>query len=213
MADFDDDEEYDSFDLSRDDDRADTDDDDADDPELDGDDDDDLDDDYDDDFIDDALAEDIDLVIGAYREDGQPVAVALNLDLANDLDELINQLRRQPADAGAIGFVSLVEDVFVIVRVRGRNVQALLSDAGAANDWPIARDVADFLGEDPPEDDDDDDSVAMGDIGILADLGVREEEMELLCEDFDSSSPELLMRIADRIGLGPAFNRALDSFD
>ncbi len=169
MADFDDDEEYDSFDLSRDDDRADTDDaaagdqDDADD---------DLDDDYDDDFIDDALADDIDLVIGgAYREDGQPVAVAMNLDLANDLDELINQLRRQPADAGVIGFVSLVEDVFVIVRVRGRNVQALLSDAGAANDWPIARDVADFLGEDPPEDDEDDDSAPMGDIGILADLG------------------------------------------
>ncbi|WP_035757434.1 tRNA adenosine deaminase-associated protein [Granulicoccus phenolivorans] len=210
MADFDDDEEYDSFDLSRDDDRADTDDaaagdqDDADD---------DLDDDYDDDFIDDALADDIDLVIGAYREDGQPVAVAMNLDLANDLDELINQLRRQPADAGVIGFVSLVEDVFVIVRVRGRNVQALLSDAGAANDWPIARDVADFLGEDPPEDDEDDDSAPMGDIGILADLGVREEEMELICEDFDSSSTELLMRIADRIGMGAAFNRALESFE
>ncbi len=37
--------------------------------------------------------------------------------------------------------------------------------------------------------------------------------MELICEDFDSSSTELLMRIADRIGMGAAFNRALESFE
>ena len=53
-------------------------------------------------------------------------------DLANDLDELIVQLRRLPGDAGAIGFVSLVEEVFVIARVRGQHVQVLLSDGTAA---------------------------------------------------------------------------------
>ena len=82
-------------------------------------DDDDDDDEDDDDEPEDALADEIDFVVAAYREDGQVNVVGLNDDLANDLEELIVQLRRLPGDAGAIGFVSLVEEVFVAVRVRG----------------------------------------------------------------------------------------------
>ena len=51
----------------------------------------DLDEDDDDDYPEDATEDDIDLVIACYREDGQPVATALELDLANDLDALIER--------------------------------------------------------------------------------------------------------------------------
>ncbi|MCB0891880.1 MAG: tRNA adenosine deaminase, partial [Propionibacteriaceae bacterium] len=50
-------------------------------------------DDDEDDYPDDATEDDIDLVVALYREDGQPVAVPLGIELANDLDELIAQLR------------------------------------------------------------------------------------------------------------------------
>ena len=73
----------------------------------------------DDDDLEDAAEDEIDFVLAAYREDGQPYVQALAKDLANDFDELIIQLRRLPGDAGALGFVSLVEEVFVLVRVRG----------------------------------------------------------------------------------------------
>ncbi|MDO5499411.1 MAG: tRNA adenosine deaminase-associated protein, partial [Propionibacteriaceae bacterium] len=146
------------------------------------------------------------------REDGLPVATALTKDLANDLDELITQLRRQPADAGAIGMVSLVGDVFVIVRVRGRNVQAVLNDAAAAGDWPIARDIADFLGVDEIPDPDDD-SEPLGDLGLLTDLGVTDLAMEAYCANFDDNSDEILAQIAERIAVGEAFRKAADSFD
>ena len=98
--------------------------------------DDDLEDDEDFDEVDleDAAEDEIDFVLAAYREDGQPYVQSLGKDLANDLDELIVQLRRLPGDAGALGFVSLVEEVFVITRVRGQHVQVLLSDAAAASD-------------------------------------------------------------------------------
>lgn len=222
-----DNEDYESFDLSRakDDPRSDlaayTDDlddfdidDDEDDDEDDLDDDDDDEDEDDDDFddLEDAVEDEIDLVVAIYREDGLPVATALTKDLANDLDELIAQLRRQPADAGAIGMVSLVGDVFVIVRVRGRNVLVLLSDAAAAGDWPIARDIADFLGIDEIPDPDDD-SEPMGDLGLLEDLGVSELAMESYCANFDDNSDEILARIAERIAVGQAFRKAVDSFD
>lgn len=204
MADFDDDE-YESFELDDEDpsesassrDLAEADDD------SDTEDDDDLDD------LEDAEPEDVDFIVAAYREDGQSMVNALSEDLANDLDELIVQLRRLPGDGGALGLLSLVGEVAVIVRVRGRHVQVLLNDSAAANDWPIARDIADYLGEDIP--DDDDESEPIGDLGILKDLGMSEFDLTALCDDLDIGSDQLLTEVADKIKIGPQFRKVVEA--
>ena len=82
------------------------------------------DDDYDDD-LEDASEDEIDFVVALYNDDGERVAVPMEPMLANDFDELITQLRRLPGDAGAVGMVSIDHQFYVIVRVRGRNVQVL----------------------------------------------------------------------------------------
>jgi len=171
--------------------------------------DDDADDDEDDDDLEDAADDEIDFVLAAYREDGQPQVQALNKDLANDLEELILQLRRLPGDAGALGFVSLVEEVFVLVRVRGQHVQVLLNDAAAATDWPIARDVADLLDEDIPEPDDE--TEPMGDLSIVADLGMSDFDMSALLDNLDLSSDQMLIEIAEKLKLNPQFRRVAEA--
>ena len=164
-----------------------------------------------DDDLEDAAEDEIDYVLAAYREDGQLHVQALELDLANDLDALIEQLRRLPGDAGSLGFVSLVEEVFVIVRVRGQHVQALLSDSAAASDWPIAHDVLDFLGEDVDEPEDDEDGELVGDLDMLADLGLSEFELGTIVDNLDLSSDQMLGAIADRININPDFSRATEA--
>ena len=196
MPDFDDDE-YESFDLEDSGDDSDA--------EADA-----ADDGTEDDDLDDAAPDEIDFVVAAYREDGQPMVQALAADLANDLEELIIQLRRLPGDAGAIGFVSLVEEVFVIARVRGQHVQLLLSDGAAATEWPIARDVADMLGEEIP-DPDEEEAEPMGDLGILSDLGVSDFDMSTLIDNLDLSSDQMLIEIADKIKVGPQFRKVAES--
>lgn len=174
--------------------------------------DDDLDDDDDeDDDLDDASADEIDLTVAVYREDGAVVAQALPKDVANDLDVLIAQLRRMPGDSGAIGMVSLVEEIFVLVRVRGAKVQVLLSDAAAALDWPIARDVADFLGVDELPDPDEDEAAPLGDLNMLADQGLSQFELSRICDDLEEPSDQLLLDIADRIRVGPQVRRVVES--
>jgi putative tRNA adenosine deaminase-associated protein len=176
--------------------------------------DDDLDDDEDFDEVDleDAADDEIDFVLAAYREDGQPYVQSLGKDLANDLDELIVQLRRLPGDAGALGFVSLVEEIFVITRVRGQHVQVLLSDAAAAGDWPIARDVVDYLGEEPvDEDEDEEEGEPIGDLGIVADLGLSDFDMGAILDNLDLSSVEMLVEVADKIKLNPLFRKAVEA--
>ncbi len=177
---------------------------------------DDLEDDVDDDEefdevdLEDAADDEIDFVLAAYREDGQPYVQSLGKDLANDLEELIVQLRRLPGDAGALGFVSLVEEVFVITRVRGQHVQVLLSDAAAASDWPIARDVVDYLGEEPLEEDEEE-GEPIGDLGIVADLGLSDFDMGAIIDNLDLSSVDMLIDIADKIKLNPQFRKAAEA--
>lgn len=200
MSDYDN-EELDVLDLDTEDEPEEDDDQVDDDEEVDDDFDND-DDDYEE--IEDATDDDVDFAVGAYREDGNTVVVALDLEMANDLDEMINHLRRLPGDAGAIGMLSLVEEIFVIVRVRGAIVQVFLSDGAAAYDWPIARDILDYLGiDEPPEGEDEDDIEPVGDSEILRDLGVGDFDLEQLAEDIETSSDEALLQLADRIGMGP----------
>ncbi|WP_353082623.1 tRNA adenosine deaminase-associated protein [Tessaracoccus lapidicaptus] len=180
-------------------------DDDSDEPE-------DSDDDYDEyDDLEDATEDEVDLVIALYREDGRAVAVPLDVDLANDLDELITQLSRLPGDSGADGWVSVAGEFFVICRVRGRTVEVLLSDATAATDWPIARDVVDYLGEEPL--DEDADPAPLGDLGMYAASGLRAFEMESIATDYDEDSDVLLGRIASKLKIRAEFDAAVEAFD
>lgn len=163
-----------------------------------------------DDELEDATEDDVDLVIGAYREGGQPNVVAMDFDLANDFDELLLQLRRFPGDHGSFGFVSVAGDFFVLTHVRGRDVKVVLSDATAAQDWPIARDVVDYLGEDLP--DEDDDPFAVGDFDMLASFGVDSFELEAIAND-DEDSDVSIAAIAAKLKLEREFDAAVAEFD
>lgn len=167
--------------------------------------------DSDDDYPDDATEDEIDLVAALFREEGQPTAIALPVELANDLDALIDELRRVPGDAGAVGVVSIEGEFFVFVRVRGKVVQVLLSDSVAANDWPIARDVADYLGADVP--DDEEDSETIGDLDLFSDVGLSEMDLEALCEDLDAEPLEIVESIVDKLGYAKPYDRVASAFD
>ncbi len=201
--DVEDDDDEDEDDLDDDEDEDDDEDDEDDDDE-----DDDLDDDEDDD-LDDATEDEVDFVVALYREDGAPVAVPMDKELANDFDELVNQLRRIPGDGGALGVLSVAHEIFVLVRVRGRSVQVLLNDAVSANDWPIARDVVDYLGLEVPDPDDDSDVV--GDLDMLTDLGVGEFDLQQLADDIDEDSDALVESLVRQMKMEQPFRRAVES--
>ncbi len=204
-------DDYDTDDSDDDDDESDDDESDDDDDDVaDEDDPSDDDDDDDDDYPEDATEDDIDLVAAFYREDGAPAAIALDKELANDLDGLIDELRRVPGDAGAVGIVSIDSDFFVVVRVRGRKIELVLSDVGAALDWPIARDAADFLGAELP--DDDDDSETVGDFDLFADAGLSELELEAITSDEEADPIEAIEAIVEKLGFASVYDKVASGF-
>ena len=88
----------------------------------------------------------------------------------------------------------------------------LLSDAIAALDYDIAADVLDLLRVEVPEEDavDADEVWPEGDLGVLADLGLPAEEMQVIIDEVDLYPDEQLDMIAQRCGFHPQLSALLE---
>jgi putative tRNA adenosine deaminase-associated protein len=158
-----------------------------------------------------------DFAIIVFREDDGWDADVLPVAVTTDLTGFIRVLRQQPSMAGTIGLAGIDDYFFVAVRVIGSQVSVLLSDIGAALDYPLAEQVLDYLEIPVPDEEDIDQVLPVGDLSIFADLGLDEMELAAICSrldldmDDDSDSVEdALESIANRLGFGPAVERALD---
>lgn len=151
----------------------------------------------------------IDFAVAAYLDDeGRWTVGPLPDDAATDIRDLVTALRSQPAPFGALGLVSVADDFWILLRCRGLLVQLVLSDGTAADEWPIAQEALDLL-------DDrgvliDDDAGPVGDLDVLADLGVRPAELLAVCADVDAYPDEQLGTVAARLGFGAEFDRVVD---
>ena len=151
-------------------------------------------------------------VVVSREEDDAWEAEVLPQSLTGDLAGLIQALRQQPSIGGTFGLVAVGDDFFVALRVVGGQVSVFLSDLTAALDWPLARQVMEYLEIDLPGDDDDlDQELPAGDLSIFADLGIDEMDLGMLAGDLDLFPDEALAIIARKLGFGHALERALDA--
>jgi putative tRNA adenosine deaminase-associated protein len=157
-----------------------------------------------------AEAEDSVAVV-VYREDGAWQSGLLPERTTIDLDNLIQVLRQQPAENGAIGLVNVADEFFVALRVRGTDVRMMISDVTAAVAWDLAKQVTDHLGIEVRADDDPEEIWPAGDISIFADLGLDEMELGALVGDLDAYADEMLLSVADRLGFAEVYDRALET--
>lgn len=151
-----------------------------------------------------------DFAVVVYREDQTWDAEVLPASFAENLDSLIRALKQQPSLGGTIGLAAVGDDFFVALRVIGSQVSVFLSDLTASVDWPLARQVLEYLDIPIPDDEDLDQVLPAGDLSIFADLGIDEMDLGALAGDLDLFPDEVLASIARRLGFGPAMERALD---
>jgi putative tRNA adenosine deaminase-associated protein len=132
--------------------------------------------------------------------------------LLDDLDGVLTAVRRV-ASSGAAAFALLAvdEEFFAVVRPVPGGASLLVSDATAALDYDLAADVLDLLGVPTPDEDDvDDEPWPEGDLALLADFGLSEQEMQLIVDDEDLYPDEQLQMIAERCGFGQQFSALVD---
>ena len=151
----------------------------------------------------DSEADQVDLAVAAYREEGVWQLQELPESALETVDTVARELRRYPGDNGAMALIAVDEDFFLLVRARGAEFAVLLSDASAATDWLLARSAVDHLGV-PVEDDDD--PAPAGDLAIVADMGIPAMDMGVLLDDDELYPDEQLSDIAAKLGFGPRFD-------
>jgi putative tRNA adenosine deaminase-associated protein len=152
-----------------------------------------------------------DFAVVVFREDDSWETELLPVALTEDLAGFVHALRQQPGIGGTIGLAAVGDDFFVAIRLLGDDVMVFLSDVTASVEWPLARQVLDYLDIPVPEDEELDQVLPVGDMSIFADLGLDEMELGALSGDLDLYPDEMLLSIAGRLGFGHPFERAIDS--
>jgi putative tRNA adenosine deaminase-associated protein len=149
--------------------------------------------------------------IAAFRDADRWRCEPLPPAVLGDLSVLLSALRSQPPEGGPFVVASVDDEFFLVARLDGARISLLLSDLTAAVEYPLARQVLERLGEDPPEDDELDEVWPIGDLDLFTDLGISEEDMERLLDDLEAYPDEVLETIIERIGLTEPYARATEA--
>jgi putative tRNA adenosine deaminase-associated protein len=150
--------------------------------------------------------------VAVVREDGRWQCTKLDAAALKDLDAAITGLRALRSTGAVFGLLDVDDEFFVVVRPVPGGVSLLLSDAVAALDYDVAADVLDLLRVEVPEEDavDPDDVWPEGDLGLLADLGLPAEEMQVIIDEVDRYPDEQLDMIAQRCGFSSQLSALLE---
>lgn len=152
--------------------------------------------------------------VAVYRESGRWDCALLPPAVLDDLEHCVAVLRQQPPEGGPAALVNVADEFFVALRVAPNgDLRVLLSDVTAAEEWELARQALDLVGDtgDTEEPADPEEVWPAGDLGIFRDLGLDERELGLILDDVDLWADEMLSAVADRIGVGAEFARVLDA--
>ena len=152
------------------------------------------------------LINDIDIAVAAWHEDGKWTVD--ELPDAQDIPGVIDALKAQPSNGGAIALLAIDEEFFMIVRVLGAHISLFLSDATCALDYECAQDVLELLDIDLPEENDE--PGPAGNLDLLSDIGMSQMELETLCDDEELFPDEQLEAVASRLGFGHEFAELLE---
>ena len=142
---------------------------------------------------------------GVWHVEGLPDA------LTDDLDALVDAVRRSSWQDGAFALVDVADEFFVVVRVQHGRVRLLLSDVTASAEWDLATQVVDHLGIDIPRAAALERVVPAGDLAVFDDLGLDAMELAALLSDVDAYADEQLSALARRLGFASAYERVVEA--
>ncbi|MEN9305545.1 MAG: hypothetical protein RL733_1469 [Actinomycetota bacterium] len=152
--------------------------------------------------------ESMEFALLAWRDEGKWRVSQLSDDSTSDIGIVLDALRAQQVDGGAIAMLSVDDQFFILIRQIGARMQMVLSDVISALDYEIAAEVLELLDLEAPAEDDADEPA--GDLNIFADLGLDAMELQFICDDDEMFPDEQLEVIARRVGFGDQFMEMID---
>ena len=148
-----------------------------------------------------------DFAIEAWHEDGR-WSIA-SLPDPDDLTHIIDRLKKQQTNGGAVALITIDDEFFLDIRVLGTHVKFFISDVSCAIDYEVAAEFLELADLDQP--DEEDEPLPAGDLDIFSDLGLHSMELSTLCDDADLFPDEQIEAIANRLGFSEQLTELLES--
>ena len=148
-----------------------------------------------------------DFAIEAWHEDGR-WSIA-SLPDPDDLTHIIDRLKKQQTNGGAVALITIDDEFFLAIRVLGAHVKFFISDVSCAIDYEVAAEFLELADLDQP--DEEDEPLPAGDLDIFSDLGLHSMELSTLCDDADLFPDEQIEAIANRLGFSEQLTELLES--
>jgi len=148
-----------------------------------------------------------DFAIEAWHEDGR-WSIA-SLPDPDDLTHIIDRLKKQQTNGGAVALIAIDDEFFLAVRVLGTHVKFFISDISCAIDYEVAAEFLEIADIEQPEEEDE--PLPAGDLDIFSDLGLHSMELSTLCDDADLFPDEQIEAIANRLGFAEELSQLLES--
>ncbi len=153
--------------------------------------------------------EDLDYSAILWREEGIWNAIKVPARQAIVLDDLLDLCRQYPGEGGVYAVVGVSGEFFILLRSDPRKTEALISDGIALLDWDIAEDAADLIDLQWQEDDLEE-YEAIGDLNILANFGLKAEDLSMICENPDLEPDQQISEVFKRIGAELAWKKIIN---
>ena len=153
--------------------------------------------------------EDLDYSAILWREEGIWNAIKVPARQAIVLDDLLDLCRQYPGEGGIYAAVGVSGEFFILLRSDPRKTEAFISDGIALLDWDIAEDAADLIDLEWAEEDLEE-YEAVGDLSILANFGLKAEDLSMICENPDLEPDQQISEIFKRIGAELAWKKIIN---
>jgi putative tRNA adenosine deaminase-associated protein len=153
--------------------------------------------------------EDLDYSAILWREEGIWNAIKVPARQAIVLDDLLDLCRQYPGEGGVYAAVGVSGEFFILLRSDPRKTEALISDGFALLDWDIAEDAADLIDLQWQEEDLEE-YEAVGDLNILANFGLKAEDLSMICENPDLEPDQQISEVFKRIGAELAWKKIIN---
>jgi putative tRNA adenosine deaminase-associated protein len=151
-------------------------------------------------------AEDLDYSAILWREEGIWNAVQVPAQQAIVLDDLLALCKQYPGEGGVYAAVGVADEFFILLRHDSRKTEVFISDGVALLDWDIAEDAADLIDLEW-EEEDLEEYEAVGDFNLLANFGLKAEDLSMICENPDLEPDQQISEVFKRIGAELAWKK------
>lgn len=154
--------------------------------------------------------------VAVARTENKWTVITLDDEALKSISVAEQQVRQIRSEGAVFGVLNVDDEFFIILRPGPARTRIFVSDATAAIDYGIAAEALGRINVEVPDLDDDEfeetEPWAEGDFSILFDLGLPDDVLSVIVDDYELFADEQVSLIAKHLGFLDELEESIESY-